>query len=208
MGVTADRCRSLVTAFLCAVLIGGCSGREDKDPAPLQVPRGFVSTLDIEVADHVVRFGPFVGYYFRPTDPQDLSRLAFVCFNEDAFYTQDVPANTLLFSGDARRVTLPKGPLPKPEPGERMKPVFSEDIPAAWLQTRPKPRDEYVHFHSCYDANGAVKYGYWLRHVAETDFTYDMGGRVGRDSPLYHTVTAGVDKAFPRVVEFDKGPSR
>jgi hypothetical protein len=37
-------------------------------------------------------------------------------------------------------------------------------------------------------------------------FTYDMGGRVGPDSVLYHKVMPGSDKAFARIIEFDRGP--
>ena len=39
----------------------------------------------------MVGFGPFVGCYFRPEDPGDLSRLGFVCFNENRFYSLDMP---------------------------------------------------------------------------------------------------------------------
>ncbi|MGA9534804.1 MAG: hypothetical protein WBR24_02745 [Desulfobacterales bacterium] len=39
----------------------------------------------------MVGFGPFVGYYFRPENPGDLSRLRFVCFNENRFYSLDMP---------------------------------------------------------------------------------------------------------------------
>jgi hypothetical protein len=35
----------------------------------------------------MIGFGPFVGYYFRPENPRDLSRLQFVCFNENRFYS-------------------------------------------------------------------------------------------------------------------------
>ena len=63
-----------------------------------------------------------------------------------------------------------------------------------------------MHFHSCYNSQGPVLTGYWLRHEARAEFTYDMGGRVGPDSPLYHKVNSGVDKAFGRIIEFDRGP--
>ena len=50
--------------------------------------------------------------------------------------------------------------------------------------------------------------GYWLRHVAVSEFTYDMGGRVGKESPLYHRVRKGPDRDFAGIVEFDRGPEK
>ena len=50
--------------------------------------------------------------------------------------------------------------------------------------------------------------GYWIRHVAVSDFTYDMGGRVGKESPLYHRVRKGPDRDFARIIEFDRGPEK
>jgi hypothetical protein len=50
--------------------------------------------------------------------------------------------------------------------------------------------------------------GYWIRHVAVSEFTYDMGGRVGKKSPLYHRVRKGPDREFARIIEFDRGPAR
>jgi hypothetical protein len=65
-----------------------------------------------------------------------------------------------------------------------------------------------VHFHSCYNGIGPVLIGYWLRHTAAADFTYDMGGRVAENSPLYHRVQKGVDRDFAKIIEFDKGPQK
>jgi len=118
----------------------------------------------------LLRFGPFVGYYFRPEVPGEMRRIRLVCFNERNFY--------------------------------------SSDAPAAWLESRPEPRDAYGHFHSCHDASGPVLTGFWIRHVAVRDFTYDMGGRVGPGSPLYHRVRKGEDRDFARIIEFDRGKGK
>jgi hypothetical protein len=149
-----------------------------------------------------------VGYYFKPAAAGDFSRLDFICFNERSFYTNDLPANARLFEGQAqlRRLTESGQPVPAPSDNERIVPVFFKQAPNAWLRTRPLPLDEYLHFHSAYDDVGAVRYGYWLRHVARAAFTYDMGGRVHSGSPLYHEVKPGPDMAFARILEFDHGP--
>lgn len=186
-------------------LMAGCTSRESE--VTLRIPRGYVSTLEIDIDGRLCRFGAFVGYYFRPDHPGNLASLSFLCFNERQFYTKDQPANALLFRGDAQQVTLPDTGVLPPSRAERMQPVFFRDAPQAWLATRPEPKDEFVHFHSCYDGTGAVRHGYWLRHEAVVVFTYDMGGRVGPGSPLYHRVRPGVDKGFAQIVEFDRGPS-
>ena len=95
-----------------------------------------------------------------------------------------------------------------PRGAERIQPVFPKDIPPGWLATRPPPQEEFVHFHSAYDATGPVRTGYWLRHRAVAAFTYDMGGRVNAGSVLYHRVERGTDLTFPPLVEFDRGPDR
>lgn len=177
--------------------------------APLDkpiVPRGYMDRLEIQVDDRVLSFGPFVGYYFKPSSGDDLGRLDFVCFNERSFYTRDLPANALLYKGQARRQRLPDAQTPIPTDGGRIVPVFFSQAPKAWLDARPVPRDEYAHFHSAHDGRGAVYYGYWLRHVAQAQFTYDMGGRVAPGSPLYHRVEPGPDRQFARIIEFDHGP--
>lgn len=84
--------------------------------------------------------------------------------------------------------------------------MFFPEAPAAWKDTRPEPRDEFVHFHSCHDANGPSRAGYWIRHVGAASFVYDMGGRVTAESPLHHGVSPGPDADFARVIEFDRGP--
>ena len=171
------------------MLMAGC--RVDPAQAPpekLQVPPGYVNQLQVEVDDRVLSFGPFVGYYFKPLSANDLERLDFICFNERSFYTRGLPANARLFEGKARWQRLPDAQMPVPGRNGRIVPVFFSEAPGAWLQSRPEPHSDYVHFHSAYDGRGAVRYGYWLKHVALAEFTYDMGGRVTQDSPLYHEV--------------------
>ena len=191
-----------------AAAIFGCADKKEAGVS-LQIPRGYVQVMEIEVDGLRVRVGPFVGYYFRPENPPDPARLRFVCFNERSFYSLDMPENAKLFEGEGILRTLPDTGRPLPRGEDRIQPVFFPDAPDSWLQTRPEPQDEYVHFHSCYDAAGPTRHGYWLRHVATAAFAYDMGGRVGKDSPLFHKVTkpGAVDKDFARIVEFDRGPS-
>jgi hypothetical protein len=153
----------------------------------------------------MIGFGPFVGYYFRPENPDDLSRLRFACFNENQFYSSDMADGAKLYEGTAVRKTLPEADADIPA-GDRINPVFFDNAPAAWRENRPDPKDLFLHFHSCYNGAGPVRTGYWIRHVAVTDFTYDMGGRVGKESPLYHRVKKGPDRDFARIIEFDKGP--
>ena len=206
MPKTFDACAKARALLLpIAIFLAGCSGETGSGSA-LDVPRGYVPVLEIKQEGRLFRIGPFVGYYFKPEDPNDLSSLKFVCFNERSFYTLDLPENAKLFEGDAMFRTLPVEDFPLPRGQDRIQPVFFQDAPAGWLATRPEPQDEFLHFHSCYDAAGPVRHGYWIRHYATADFTYDMGGRVGEGSPLYHAVKAGVDKNFARIVEFDSGP--
>lgn len=197
--------RKAATAACLAA--AACSSQPGGDvPKP---PPGSLARLEILHEGTRVGFGPFVGYYFRPYDPADLTHLEFWCFNERGFYASDAPEGALLFSGEARLTVLPGitgKPLPS-DPAERIVPVFFDQAPAAWLETRPEPRDEFVHFHSGYDRSGPVAVGYWLRHRARAAFRYDMGGRVDTASPLYHEVSPGMDLAFPRIVEFDRGPA-
>jgi len=197
--------RGLTLLLLLWIGIGGCVTRTEGE-APPEIPRGYVSTLEINWEGKVYGFGPFVGYYFRPEQPKDLSHLAFVCFNERGFYAKDAPANVLLFEGEARLARLPEKEVPIPSDGARIHPVFFSEAPAGWLESRPEPQDEFLHFHSCYDARGHVLVGYWLRHMAKREFLYDMGGRVGPPSPMYHRTHRGVDRGFPRIMEFDEGP--
>lgn len=198
--------RWLTAAALPALLmLAAACGTGAGDAVPLEVPRGYVPRLEILHEGRLLGFGPFVGYYFNPERPDDLTRLHFVCFNERQFYTRDLPANCRLFEGQAVLTALPAGAGPLPA-AARINPVFFPAAPEAWLAGRPAPADEFRHFHSAYDARGPVAVGYWLRHAAVAAFTYDMGGRVGPDSPLFHRVAAGVDRDFPAIVEFDRGP--
>ncbi|MEE4363221.1 MAG: hypothetical protein V2J08_04770, partial [Desulfotignum sp.] len=79
----------LVSLVITATIGCGCSGPQDDRQKHLKVPRGYVARLDIQMKDRVLGFGPFVGYYFKPENPEDLTRLTFVCYNEDSFYTRD-----------------------------------------------------------------------------------------------------------------------
>lgn len=193
-------------AAAIALLAAGCGQTENAPSAP-EVPRGYTAVIEIEIEDRLVGFGPFVGYYFKPQTPHDLRRLRFVCFNERSFYTRDLPENAKLFEGEAKLTRLADLDFELPA-AERINPVYFPEAPAQWIHSRPAPRDEFVHFHSCYDARGPVLAGYWLRHEGVAAFTYDMGGRVGPDSPLYHKVQPGPDRAFARIIEFDRGPDR
>lgn len=189
------------------IVLAAC-GTDSTAPAPEKptVPRGYLHRLEIQVDDRVLSFGPFVGYYFKPSSGDDLSQLDFVCFNERSFYTRDLPANTLLYRGHARWQRLPDTGTAIPADGGRIVPIYFSQAPDAWWRSRPAPGDEYVHFHSAHDGRGAVYYGYWLRHTAKARFTYDMGGRVSPESPLHHRVAPGPDRQFARIIEFDHGP--
>jgi hypothetical protein len=194
-----------VFLVLVSLFCSGCPGPKKEKGTSLKIPRGYVDRLDIQLKDRVLGFGPFVGYYFKPENPEDLTRLSFVCFNEDRFYTRDLPENTLLFEGDAVLTQLTDTGFDVPTQN-RINPVFFEEAPRKWVNDRPRPRDEYLHFHSCYDGLGPVLAGYWIRHQGNASFTYDMGGRMGPDSPLYHKVRPGIDKQFAKIMEFDAGP--
>ncbi|HSH68854.1 MAG TPA: hypothetical protein VK997_02970 [Deferrisomatales bacterium] len=196
-----------VLSVLLLVLCAACA--QGPGEVPLEVPRGYMQRLQVRHDGQLYGFGPFVGYYFRPPDPGELSRLRFVCFNEQGFYASDAPRNALLFEGDAVLAELPAGEAALAgEPGDRIRPVFDPDLPQTWRATRPDPADQYRHFHSCYDANGPARVGYWLRHAGKGTFTYDMGARVSAGSPLYHRVRPGADLEFASSVEFDRGPGR
>lgn len=188
-----------------ALAAAGCSGQKEAETVELRVPRGYQQTLKISFGGRLLSFGPFVGYYFKPQDPKDLTRLSLICFNENQFYTKDLPENATLFTGEAVFAVLPETGYPIPT-GDRINPVFFSEAPSPWTASRPEPQDEFLHFHSCYDATGPVPSGFWIRHVGEASFTYDMGGRVTEESPLYHRVTPGPDKDFARIIEFDQGP--
>ena len=196
----------VIQALFCVVLLSVSACSEQESNLPLDIPRGYTPVIELEMGDRILNFGPFVGYYFMPVTPDDLSRLKFVCFNERSFYTLDLPENTKLFSGEAVLQTLAETEFTVPA-DDRINPIVFADAPSLWLENRPKPQDEFIHFHSAYDALGSVLAGYWIQHVGEASFTYDMGGRVGPESVLYHEVTPGVDLKFAHIMEFDKGPA-
>lgn len=201
----------LLSILACGLaILSGCRSdpkANDSSHDGLAVPHGYMARLEQVHDGQLIGFGPFVGYYFRPVKVDDLGRLRFVCFNENRFYSSDMPEGAKLYEGTAVRVTLPQADVAIPTP-ERINPIYFEAAPEAWRRTRPDPRELFVHFHSCYNARGAVQTGYWLSHVAVADFTYDMGGRVAEASPLYHRVRKGADRDFARIIEFDRGPPK
>ena len=188
---------------MCLVLTA-CQDQPSSETPP-QVPRGYYAQLELVHAGKQLSFGPFVGYYFKPIQYNDLTKLEFICFNERGFYTDDLSNGELLFTGKAVLTTLPDD-HPKPEPTQRINPVFFAEAPQEWLVTRPEPKEQYVHFHSAYDKLGATFTGYWFRHQPESSFTYNMGGRVSADSPLFHQASPDQPQNFPHIVEFDFGP--
>lgn len=203
---------TLTLLMICSCLLGmsGCRSDQGTDGSSdhvISVPHGYMARLEQVHDGGMIGFGPFVGYYFRPEDPRDLSLLKFVCFNENRFYSSDMPDGAKLYEGTAVLTTLPLTDSVIPARA-RINPVFFHEAPEDWLNTRPEPGDEFVHFHSCYNAAGSVLTGYWIRHVAVSEFTYDMGGRVDKKSPLYHRVRRGPDRDFARIVEFDRGPEK
>lgn len=196
--------RALAVLCVWVALIAGCDAGQSA--MPLSIPGGAASRLQVKLDGQLYGFGPFVGYYFRPLDAAKLDVLEFWCFNERGFYSTDAPVNALLYTGIAKLSKLAPGAGGIPRGDERIIPVFFDDAPDPWLDGRPEPKTRFVHFHSLYNTGGAVFYGYWLAHRAERAFTYDMGGRVGPASVLYHLVEAGDDLAFAHLIEFDKGP--
>ena len=172
-----------------------------------EIPRGYQARLEIQVDDQVLNFGPFVGYYFKPSEVINTSRLDFLCFNENSFYTRDVEPNALLYRGTAIFQRLDDKVRSIPKTGNRIIPLFFSEAPAQWTESRPEPQQDFVHFHSAYNALGAVYSGFWLKHVAEGTFTYNMGGRVDSKSQLYHHVQPGTDLNFAHIIEFDHGPN-
>jgi hypothetical protein len=203
---SSDIIANILAIVAVAFIVSGCSETKEDKTVLLEVPRGYVDRLEINHGGSILKFGPFVGYYFKPQNIDDLTRLTFLCYNKDSFYTKDLAENALLFKGDAVFKELSDTGFSLPSEN-RINPVFFSDVPGVWLEQRPKPKNEYLHFHSCYDSQGPVLAGYWIRHTSEKTFTYDMGGRIGKESPLYHAVTPGIDKRFARVVEFDRGES-
>lgn len=190
-------CTTLLICFVVLLLARPGYTKED-------IPRGYYAQLEISHQGQTLNFGPFVGYYFKPVSGADIRQLEFICFNTDQFYTDDLPGKALLFKGEAQLTSLPDV-RPIPSTDQRITPVFAPDAPSAWLQTRPQPQEKFRHFHSTYDHGGATYTGYWLRHDPVEKFTYNMGGRLSEDSPLYHEVEPGSSADFPAIIEFDRG---
>ncbi len=195
--------RKLLFCLLSFLLVS-CS-TSDRQEAHPEVPRGYYSQLEFVHNGQQLGFGPFVGYYFKPVIFDDMERLHFICYNERQFYSDEIPANERLFEGEAVMTTLSDN-TPMPDAQQRINPVFLKQTPAGWLETRPEPKEKFVHFHSAYNQSGAVYTGYWLQHSATQEFTYNMGGRVDKSSPLYHQAKPGEESNFPGIVEFDYGP--
>lgn len=170
----------------------------------VETPRGYYSQLEFSFQGQRLSFGPFVGYYFKPYRGDDLERLEFRCYNERQFYTDQLPADALLFTGEALLGSLPQVRA-LPSSGARIEPVFFTEAPPEWLQSRPAPQSEFVHFHSAYDATGPSYTGYWFSHQPASSFVYNMGGRIGEGSPLYHQAVPGAPQRFPHIIEFDAG---
>lgn len=180
-----------------------CLGLPTVAPA-VETPRGYYPQLELLHQGQQLSFGPFVGYYFRPESGDDLTRLRFRCYNERQFYTDQLPADALLFEGEAILGSLPQvQALVRSD--ARIEPVFFTEAPPEWLEARPEPQDQFVHFHSAYSASGPSFTGYWLRHQPVRSFLYNMGGRIGADSPLYHQATPDEPQRFPHIIEFDAG---
>jgi hypothetical protein len=175
--------------------------------AAVETPRGYYSQLEFIYQGEQLSFGPFVGYYFKPDNGDDLAQLEFRCYNERQFYTDQLPADALLFKGVALLSSLPKVRA-LPHSNARIEPVFFPQAPPEWLQSRPNPQKQFVHFHSAYDSSGPSYSGYWLRHQPVSSFIYNMGGRVGENSPLYHRATPDAPQRFPHIIEFDAGPKK
>lgn len=190
----------LLLLFLICILLPAQS-------LAMETPRGFYTQLEFIYRGQRLSFGPFVGYYFKPRKGDDLTQLEFRCYNERQFYTDDLKADMLLFKGEAVLSALPRVRA-LPRSNARIEPVFFDKAPVEWLQSRPSPQNEFVHFHSAYDATGASYSGYWLRHQPVVGFIYNMGGRVDDDSPLYHKANPDKPHRFPHIIEFDNGPRR
>ena len=113
---------TLLLTCTCAAVIFGCrsvKGESESDSIPdgvVAIPHGYMARLEQVHDGRMIGFGPFVGYYFRPETPRDLSRLSFVCFNEKRFYSSDMPDSAKLYEGTALLVTLPSADIVIPPP--------------------------------------------------------------------------------------------
>ena len=158
IGIYKATTLTLLLTCVCAAVMSGCrsgQGTDGSSDGVVAVPHGYMARLEQVHDGRMIGFGPFVGYYFRPEDPGDLSRLRFVCFNENRFYSSDMPDGAKLYEGTAVRATLPRADVAIPTQ-DRINPVFFQEAPEAWRNTRPEPRDDFVHFHSGYNGAGPV----------------------------------------------------
>jgi hypothetical protein len=152
---------TLLLTCACATILSGCrsdQGIDGSSGGVVAFPHGYMARLEQVHDGRMIGFGSFMGYYFRPENPRDLNRLRFVCFNENRFYSSDMPDGAKLYEGMAVRVKLPQADITIPAKN-RINPVFFQEAPDAWLYTRPEPQDDFVHFHSCYDGTGPVLIG-------------------------------------------------
>ena len=82
---------TLLLTCACAAVMSGCrsdqgtDGSDESSDGVVVVPHGYMARLEQVHDVRMIGFGPFVGYHFRPEDPGNLSRLQFVCFNENRF---------------------------------------------------------------------------------------------------------------------------
>jgi len=135
----------MMTGVYLMIAAAGCNGDRPTDRVPLEIPRGYVDRLYIDTPDGMYFFGPFVGYYFKPIAPSDRTRLRFVTFNEGHFYTLDLPDNAKLYHGEARLVHLSQTDHELPRKN-RINPVFFDQAPDQWLNSRPAPQDQFSTF--------------------------------------------------------------
>ncbi len=137
IGILNTTTLTLLITCACVAVMSGCrsdQGTDGSSDGPVSVPHGYMDRLEQVHDGRMIGFGPFVGYYFRPEDPRDLSRLRFVCFNENRFYSSDMPDGAKLYEGTAVRTTLPLTDAVIPA-RDRINPVFFDEWPEDWFNT-------------------------------------------------------------------------
>ena len=68
-----------------------------------------------------------------------------VCFNENRFYSSDMPDGAKLYEGTALLVTLPPTDISLPNEN-RSHPLFFQEAADVWRNSRPEPQDELFIF--------------------------------------------------------------
>jgi len=117
IGIYKAATLTLLLTCACAAVMSGCRSDQGTDGSSgglAVVPHGYMARLEQVHDGRMIGFGPFVGYYFRPEDPEDLSWLRFVCFNENRFYSSGIPDGAKLYEGTALRATRPGSMSPSP----------------------------------------------------------------------------------------------